>query len=245
MNINISTLNLPNGTVTNLYVSSGIICPSTLSNLNTTNITISGFNITNLTTTSTVNLTAATLNISGQTTLQALTTTNLMTTNFSTSNLTVTSSTITNLTATNITSTNLYVPSQPFHISYVSLQSIPHNTGTTVLFATNPTNSGISFASGVCTVTYAGWYAITSSYYFENNGSGIRASSLFINNNEIKALTTPAISGAVTYLPLSGIYKLAANDTIKLTSYQAKADGSTTPLNIEASNNMFCVVKIF
>ncbi len=50
-----------------------------------------------------------------------------------------------------------------------------------------------------------------------------------------------AVSGAVTYLTLTGTYKLAASDAIKIVGYQSS--GST--INITANTNSFSVVKIF
>lgn len=120
----------------------------------------------------------------------------------------------------------LTLTNQPYKWSTQAVaQSIPNTTLTTVVFDTdNKTQGGLTRVGGVFTVPVAGVYQVTYSCQWTTNATGIRESTVYINNNIATSFGYSAVAGyaaaaAITQNTLN-VY-LSANDNIRVQANQS------------------------
>ncbi|MFT6151380.1 MAG: hypothetical protein ACJAY9_000769 [Flavobacteriales bacterium] len=122
------------------------------------------------------------------------------------------------------------------HVTGITTQSIPNATGvnlTTYWNGTPTLSGGVSFASGVFTVSTAGFYQITGSFSFTTNGAGARSANIRVNNSALVGYQNiaPVSNDRAGMNASAGIY-LNAGDNVRILAYQGSGITLFTDLAI-------------
>lgn len=150
-------------------------------------------------------------------------------------------------TLTQLTLGTLSVPNQPFQNRAGGFtMSIPNNTDTTLTSiyagASVSQGTGISYASGVYTVSNPGIYIIQASGYWSANATGDR--QVFVYHNSVSKNQQQQIASStnIGYFNYYTVLRCSANDTISIRVYQ----NSGGALNITGggANGSFTIYRM-